>query len=192
MGNGEVPSFSLCKSFLFETDQKPLEAISKSPNQATPRLQGILITTFGYHFTVKYIPNSTNQLADCLFQLGGQKDTIKLPKLYVHQITSQLNARSDSLNKMRIAMQEDDELVLPKHTITHGWPGTIREVPSKIQAYWTFRKDLIIEDGIILKGTQRVVPHRKCEATLKPIHEGHLGLRKCKLRANDTVYWPGL
>ena len=23
-------------------------------------------------------------------------------------------------------------------------------------------------------------------------HEGHLGLNKCKLRAKDTVYWPGL
>ena len=24
------------------------------------------------------------------------------------------------------------------------------------------------------------------------IHEGHLGLNKCKLHAKDTVYWPGL
>ena len=36
-------------------------------------------------------------------------------------ITIQLNTRSDSLNEMRIATQEDDELALLKHTITHGW-----------------------------------------------------------------------
>ena len=93
---------------------------------------------------------------------------------------------------MRIATQEDDELVLLKHTITHGWPNTIREVPSEIQVYWTFREELTIEDGIVLKGTWIVVPHKKHEATLKLIHEGHLGLGKCKLRAKDTVYWPGL
>ena len=46
-------------------------------------------------------------------------------------------------------MQEDDELALLKHTITHGWPSTIWEVPSEIQAYWTFRKDLTVEDGIV-------------------------------------------
>ena len=89
-------------------------------------------------------------------------------------------------------MHEGDELVLLKHTITHGWPGTIREVLSVIQAYWTFREELTIDDGIVLKGTCIVVPHKKCEATLKLIHEGHLGLWKCKLGAKDTVYWPGM
>ena len=33
----------------------------------------------------------------------------------------------------------------------------------------------------------------ECEAVLlKLTHEGHLGFNKCKLRAKDTVYWPGL
>ena len=87
---------------------------------------------------------------------------------------------------MRIAMQEDDERALLKYKITYGWPRTIREVPSEIQTYWTFREELTIEDGIILKGTRIVVLHKKCEATLKLIYEGHLG--KCKLRTKDTVH----
>ena len=37
--------------FKLESDQKPLESIlSKSTNQATPRLQRILIRTFPWHF----------------------------------------------------------------------------------------------------------------------------------------------
>ena len=67
--------------FIPETDQKPFEAIlSMNINQVTLRLQRILIMTFPDHFTVWYIPGLTNQLADCLSQLGGQKDIIKLPK----------------------------------------------------------------------------------------------------------------
>ena len=85
--------------FIPEMDQKPLEAIqSKSLNQTTPQLQRILIWTFPYHFKVCHIPGPMNQLADCLSRLGNQKDNIKLPKLYVYQITSQLKARSDTLN----------------------------------------------------------------------------------------------
>ena len=63
-------------------------------------------------------------------------------------------------------MQENDELPLLKHTITYGWPSTIREVPGDIQPYWTFREELTVEDGIVLKGTWIVIQHKKCEAIL--------------------------
>ena len=179
--------------FILENVQKPLEAIlSKCINQATPRLQRIMIRTLPYHFTVQYILRSTNQLADCLSNLDGQKDTLKLPKLYAYQITNQLCAKSDSLQEIRIATQEDDEPVLLKHSVIQGWPSNIKEVPSVIQSYWTFREELTIEDGIILKGTRIVIPSKKWEAVVKPIHEGCLGLNKCKLCVKETVYWPGL
>ena len=140
------------------------------------------------HFTVQYIPGLTNQLADCLSQSGGQKDTINLPKLHAYWITNQLCTRSDSLQEIRIATQEDDELPLLKHTITQVWPSTIKDIPSVLQSYWTFREELTIEDGIIFKGTGIVMPVKKHEAVLKLIHEGHLGLNKCKLHAKETVY----
>ena len=101
--------FLYTSHFILETDQKPLEAIlSKSLNQATPRLQRIPIRTFPYTFTVRYIPGMTNQLADCLSHLGDQKDSIKLPKLHINQITKQLPARCDRLQQLRLATQADD------------------------------------------------------------------------------------
>ena len=72
--------FLYASHFILETDQKLLEAIlSKSLNQATPRLQQIMIRTFAYHFTVRYVPGVTNQLADCLSRLGGQKISSSYP-----------------------------------------------------------------------------------------------------------------
>ena len=179
--------------FILQTDQKLLEAIfSKSLNQVTPQLQRILIQTFPYHFTVHHIPGPMNQLADCLSRLGNQKDNIKMSKLYVYQITSQLKARSDTLNQLHTACQEDDELILLKHTITNRWPNSLKEVSPEIQAYWTFWEELTIEDGLVLKGTRIVIPNNKHKQILILIHEGHLGLGKCKLQCKDTVYWLGI
>ena len=145
--------FLYATHFILETDQKPLEAIlSKSLNQAMPRLQRILIQTFPYHFTVCHIPGPKNQLADCLLRLGSQNDSMKLPKPYIYQITSQLKARADTLNQLHTAAEEDDELILLKHMITNGWPNSIKEVPPEIQVYWTFQEKLTIEDGLVLKG----------------------------------------
>ena len=146
--------FQYSTHFILETDQKLLEAIlSKTLNQATPQLQRILIQTFPYNFTVHHIPGPMIQLADCLYRLGNQNDNIKLPKLCVYQITSQLKARSDTLNHLHVATQQDDELSLLKHTIINGCPNSIKEVPPKIQSFRTFCEELTIEDGLILKGT---------------------------------------
>ena len=65
--------------------------------------------------------------------------------------------------------------MLLKHTITQGWPSTIKEVANVLQSHWTFREELTREDQIILKGTRKVIPTKKHEAVLKLIHEGHLG-----------------
>ena len=76
---GKFHHFLYASHFILETDQKPIEAIlSKSLNQATPRLQQILMRTFAYHFAVRYILGVTNQFADHLSRLGGQEYTIKL------------------------------------------------------------------------------------------------------------------
>ena len=82
-----------------------------------------------------HILGPTNQLANCLSRLGTQNDNIKLPKLYIYQIINHLKARSDTLHQLHIATQEDDDLIILKHTITTGWPNSIKEVPPEIQAY---------------------------------------------------------
>ena len=133
-----------------------------------------------------------NLLADWSSRLGTKNDNIKLPKLYIYQITNQLNARSVTLNQLHIAAQEDDEPILFKHTITNKWPSSIKEIPSEIQAYWTFHEKLTIEDGLLLKGTQIVIPKNKFKQILTMIHEGHWGLGKCKIWYKDTVYWLGI
>ena len=166
--------FLYASHFILETDQNPLEAIlSKSLNQATPRLQRILIRTFPYHFTVHFTPGVTNQHADCLLRLGGQKDTIKLPKLHLYQITHKLSVRSDSLNQLRLSTQADDEPALLKHTVMQGWPSSMKQVPPVLQPYWTFREELTVDNGLTLKVTRIVIPTKKHEALLKLIHEEH-------------------
>ena len=156
---GKFHHFLYANHFILEMDQKPLEAIlSKSLNQATPRLQRIMIRTFPYNSTVHYLPGATNQPADCLSQMGDQKDTIRLPKLQVNQITQQLPIWNDSLQQLRMATLTDDELAILKHTIMQGWPKSTKQVPPVLHPYWTFREKLTIEDGLILKGTRNHYP----------------------------------
>ena len=43
-----------------------------------------------------------------------------------------------------------------------------------------------------MKGTQIVVPASMRSQMLQLVHEGHLGIEKCKRRARDVLYWPNM
>ena len=45
-------------------------------------------------------------------------------------------------------------------------------------------------DGVIFNGSKIVIPTRMMKRILEKIHQGHLGLEKCKKRAREVVYWP--
>ena len=185
--------FLYASHFTLETNQKPLETIlAKSLTEATPQLQQLLIHTFPYDFTVRYIKGSTNQLVDCLSRLGCQKDKIELPKLKIHAITRQLHATADRLNQFHTETTQDEELALLKHIVQTGWPHDIHDLPKEIQPYWTFHEEMTIEDGLLLKGTHIIIPQALCKEMIQHLHTGHLGLEKCQNRTKQFMYWPGL
>ena len=118
--------------FTLQMDQKPLESIlAHSLNEATPRLQRLLIKASAYDFNVEYIPGPTNQVADCLSQLGCIKDNIVLPKLRVNAITQQLSNPDDVIQDIRLETAKDDELSLLKHVVTTGWPERYQRNPKR-------------------------------------------------------------
>ena len=47
-------------------------------------------------------------------------------------------------------------------------------------------------DGMLLKGNCITLPKSMRTGVLNQIHEGHLGMSKCRLRAQTSVYWPGI
>ena len=49
-----------------------------------------------------------------------------------------------------------------------------------------------ILDGVLLKGHRVIIPQNMREVVLSQLHEGHLGISKCKLRARNSVFWPEL
>ena len=54
------------------------------------------------------------------------------------------------------------------------------------------RGELSVVDGMLLKQERIVIPKALRVEMLKRIHEGHLGMEKCKRRARESVFWPGI
>ena len=98
--------------FLLETDQKPLETILSRSLIAKKQIVKDTHQNISLQFQC-VLPARLKKPASRLFvQSRGLQDSIKLPKLSVYQITSQLNARSDSLQQLHEATKADDTLAI--------------------------------------------------------------------------------
>ena len=56
-----------------------------------------------------------------------------------------------------------------------------QKVPKQVREYWTFRDELVVIDGLILKGETIIVPQALRKDIPAQIHEGHLGIKRSKL-----------
>ena len=176
------------------TDHKPLESIAKKTLAAAPpRIARMLLRTQKYNATITYVPGKEHCLPDALSRNNPcYGETIPGLEVSVHEVYQCVNASATRINQVRAETDKDTCLATLKDVIAQGWPSTRDECPAHIHPYWTFRDELSVEDGVILKGTRLVIPKSLQPEVLAQIHYAHQGAEKCKLRAKASVYWPGI
>ena len=67
-----------------------------------------------------------------------------------------------------------------------------QHIPGDLKPYWFVRDELSVCNDLLLYGKHIVVPISLQKLTLQNIHSGHLGIQRCRLRARNAVWWPGL
>ena len=181
------------RSFTVNTDRKHLEIIAHKPiTSAPPRLQRMLLRIQGYDYNVVYRPGDTMIVSDSLSRLPDQEengdvvidarvDDIELDLIHF-SITKQLQLREET--------RKCPTLNALAEVIYQGWPERIHQLPVCLRQYWHFRDALGIEDGIIFKGKQVLIPDSMQSDILSQLHIGHQGIEKTRLWAREAVYWP--
>ena len=78
--------------------------------------------------------------------------------------------------------------------INDGFPDSSAKCPEVICSYFSFRDELSVCNGIILKGHNRIViPESLRTQAVNILHnKAHLGLNKTLERVRTCMYWPGI
>ncbi len=58
--------------------------------------------------------------------------------------------------------------------------------------FWVHQSELHIANGLLMKGQTVVIPEGMQTEMLMRLHEGHMGISKCRSRAQQSVWWLGL
>ena len=129
-------------------------------------------------------------LADALSRVTPtpvEEDGIELPIVAVNLIMSNIPVSSTEIELIHGDTSKDPTLTLLKHYIHMGWPVDHRMLPQELHIFWNYREDLSMENGLITKGARLLIPSTLRRKVLEQIHDGHLGIEKCMLKARDQA-----
>ena len=186
--------------FVIHSDHKPLEMILRKPlHVAPPRLQRMLTKIQGYDFDILYQPGQSLVLADTLSRLpneaksGDVEVDHRVDSIVIDDISLDLiNFSPVKQTEIREETARDPVLRSLLQTIYSGWPDKMQELPKPLREYWSYRDELAVENGIIFKGRQVIIPEPLHKDILTQLHASHQGIDKTRRLARESVSWPGI
>jgi len=177
-----------------ESDHKPLQAIFKKPlHQAPPRLQRIVLALQRYDIGVVYKPGAEMFISDCLSRafLNETIEDLNSEELTLNLI-SYLPVSKEKMDTFQTETHNDSAMKALKDVVLTGWPTSKKLLDYRVQPYWNFRDEISVVDNLLFKTHKLIVPESLRPDMLDKIHEAHLGITKCKSRARETLFWPGM
>ena len=134
----------------------------------------MLIRLSIYDLEVKYVGAKCVLLADTLSRLVAPGKDKAIPGLNI-KIAQVMKIRSSRLASLQDETKCDPILTQLAKLVNNGWPGSMQDLPDELHHYWPFRDELVILDGLVMKGNRVIVPSSLRDDTLKILHEGHQG-----------------
>jgi len=192
--------YVLGKSFILETDHKPLVALlgDKNLDNLPPRILRFRLRLSRFSYSVEYVPGKLLYTADTLSRhvasttvTDEAERSSRDVNCFLNAVVSSLPASSSTLSAYKTAQAADSTSQKVIQFCQDGWPEQMPRL-KQLRPYWGAQHKLSVADGILLYGSRIVVPYSMQESTIKKIHAGHLGLQKCLQRAEISVWWPGV
>ena len=93
-----------------------------------------------------------------------------------------------TLEEIQIEISRDREMVAVQNSLSTGrWHENPLSKP-----YESIKNELSFQNSLVLRGDRIVLPSNLRQKALEIVHEGHLGIERCKSLLRQKLYWPGL
>ena len=186
-------------NFEVQTDHKPLVSLlgAKNLEELPARIQRFRMRLMRFTFTITHIPGKDLTIADTLSRAptGSATDADTQfshdIEMFVNTVMSCLPATEQRLTEIMQQQQEDEVCKQLKQYCQSGWPDKYH-VSETLKPYYSVSAELSIQHGILMRNNRIVIPPPLRKDMLDRLHTGHQGITKCRRRALQSVWWPGL
>ena len=111
--------------------------------------------------------------------------------MYVNTVVQSLPATERQLERIRQHQDEDEVCQQVAAYCQSGWPSR-QMIVGAVRHYYPVAAELSVEKGLLMRGSRIVIPAALRLEMLDRIHTGHQGITKCRERARQSIWWPGL
>ena len=98
---------------------------------------------------------------------------------------------ANRLKKLRTASRNDASLQQVAKLVEKGWPAR-HEVPDVAMPYYSVRALLTLDNDLLFKDNQLVVPSSMRDEMMDCAHKSHGGIGACLRRMRECIFWPGM
>ncbi|UYV83269.1 K02A2.6-like [Cordylochernes scorpioides] len=120
---------------------------------------------------------------------GGEDE--RPTSAHINAVLSSITDKDEMLTKIFEAQQEDTTLKAVVKYLEQGWPDK-KKMSQALLSYWHVKDELGVQNGLLMRSCRLVIPASMKLEILDKLHAGHFGITKTRLRARETVWWPGI
>ena len=185
--------------FHAETDHKPLVPLfgRKLLDELPLRVQRFRMRLMRFNFTISHVPGKYLSTADALSRAPISNTTPRDQltsedvDAYIQMAVQSLPATESRLESVRSHQESDSVCKQDVSYCLNGWPKKF-EIQTSVKPFYSVAGELTIQGGLIMRGSHLVIPTEMQAEVLTQLHASHQGISKSRLRARQSVWWPGM
>lgn len=193
-------SYLLGLKFTLITDHKPLLPLlgSRGLDELPPRILRFRLRLLRFTYEIQHVPGKSLITADTLSRAPikdapsvAERQLERDVQVFVDTVRAALPASEPRLQQIAEAQRADKACSSVARYCLQGWPEK-SELEPEAKPFWSERGNLHLINNLLLKDDRLVIPLSLQKETLQQLHKGHQGIGKCRARAIQAVWWPGL
>ena len=185
--------------FQIETDHKPLVPLFSTKNleELPLRVQRFRLRMMRFSFTITHVPGKELVIANTLSRAPAGEATQaenlleEESRAYVNLVLESIPATEQRLEEIRRHQELDKISQAITEFCQTGWPKA-KQLSPEMRKYFPMAAEFTVENNLLLRGNRIVIPPPLRQSLLSHIHDGHQGITKCRERARNSVWWPGV
>ena len=186
-------------TFHINTDHKSLVPLfsTKSLDDLPIRVQRFRMRMMRFKYAISHVPGKQILIADMLSRAPTEPPSTNdlqfeaSTQAFVNTVLQAIPATEQRLAQIKEAQSQDRVYIQVKQYCKTQWPNRT-SLSKELFPYYLVHTELSIEAGLLMRGCRIVIPLELQSEILDKLHDGHLGITKCRARARQSVWWPGL